>query len=120
MERNEYPRHWLGKIDKDTFSQLRIKEQSNGYNAGVAVKQQENTEKQQFVLHYRGNKSKEIVEKQNENHYAQTNFTTRKFWSCLPSLNSSFDRDPTGFTNSLVMDANPPMEVRYADIFPHK
>ena len=49
-ERNQYRRHWVGNIVKDTIKQLRMKGQRKGYNAGVAVKQQKNTEKQQFVL----------------------------------------------------------------------
>ena len=45
-ERNQYPRHWVGNIVKDTINQLRMKDQRKGhrYNAGVAVKQQQNTE----------------------------------------------------------------------------
>ena len=45
-ERNQYPRHWVGNVVKDTINQLRMKDQGKGhrYNAGVAVKQQENTE----------------------------------------------------------------------------
>ena len=93
--RNQYPRHWLGNIVKDTINQLRMKAQRNGhsYNTGVAVKQQENTEKQLFVLQYRGNISNEIVKKLHKIHPVQTIFTTRKLKSCLPSLESSFDKD---------------------------
>ena len=58
------------------------------YSAGVSVKQQENTEKQQFVLQYRGNISNEFVKKLNEIHPVQTIFTTRKLKSCLLSLKS--------------------------------
>ena len=36
-------------------------EQRKGYNAGVAVKQQKKTEKQQFMLQCRGNISNEFV-----------------------------------------------------------
>ena len=43
-ERNKYPRHWVGNIVEDTINQLRMKEQRKRYNAGVAVKQQKNTE----------------------------------------------------------------------------
>ena len=72
-----------------------MKEQRKGhkYNLGVAVKQQENTEKQQFVLQYRGNISNEFVKKLNKIHPVQTIFTTRKLKSCLPSLRSRFDKD---------------------------
>ena len=73
---------------------MRIKEQKgHRYNAGVAVKQQENTEKQQFVVQYRGNISNEFVEKLNKIHPVQTIFTNRKLKSCLPGLMSSFDKD---------------------------
>ena len=74
---------------------MRMKKQQKGhrYNAGVAVKQQENTEKQQLVLKYRGNISNEFVKKLNKIHPVQTIFTTRKLKSCLPSLKSSFDKD---------------------------
>ena len=94
-DRNQYPRHWVGNIVKDTINQLRMKEQRKGhrYNAGVAVKQQDNTEKQQFVLQYRGNISNEFVKNLNKIHPVQTIFTTRKLKSCLPSLRSSFERD---------------------------
>ena len=72
-----------------------MKEQRKGhrYNAGVAVKQQKNTEKQQFVLQYRGNISNEFVKNFNKIHPVQTIFTTRKLKSCLPSFKSSFDKD---------------------------
>ena len=94
-ERNQYPRHWVGIIVKDTINQLRMKEQRKEHrnNAGVVVKQQENTEKQQFVLQYRGNISNKFVKKLNKIHPVQTIFTTRKHRSCLPSLKSSFDKD---------------------------
>ena len=94
-ERNQYPRDWVGNIVKDTINQLRRKEQRkrHRYNAGVAVKQQENTEKQQFVLQYIGNISNEFVRKLNKIHPVQTIFTTRKLKNCLPSLKSSFDKD---------------------------
>ena len=92
-ERNQYPRHWVGNIIKDTINQLRMKEQRKGYNAGVAVRQPKITEKQQFALHYRGNISNEFVMKLNKIHPVQTFFTTRKLKSCLPSLMSSFDKD---------------------------
>ena len=50
-ENNQYPRHWVGNFIQDTINQLRMNEQRNGprCNSGVALKQQENTEKQQFV-----------------------------------------------------------------------
>ena len=72
-----------------------MKEQRKGhrYNAGVALKQQENTEKQQFVLQYRGNITNEIVKKLIKFHPVQTIFTTRTLKSCLPNLKSSFDKD---------------------------
>ena len=72
-----------------------MKEQRKGhrYSAGVAEKQQENTEKQQFVLQYRGNISIEFVNKLNKIHPVQTIFTTRKLRSCFPSFKSSFDKD---------------------------
>ena len=112
-ERNHNPRHWVGNIVKDTINQLRRKEQRkrHRYNAGVAVKQQENTEKKQFVLQYRGNISNEFVEKLNKIHPVQTIFTTRKLKSCLPSLSLALIRisHPTWFMISLVMDANPSM-----------
>ena len=94
-ERNQYPRHWVGNIVKDTINQLRMKEQRKNlrYNAVVAVKQQENTEKQQFVLQYRCNISNEFEKKLNKIHPVQTIFTTTKLKSCLPSLKSSFDKD---------------------------
>ena len=40
-ERNQYPRHWVGDIVKDTINKLRMKEQRKGYryNACVAVNQ---------------------------------------------------------------------------------
>ena len=63
-----------------------MKEQRKRYNAGVAVKQQKNTEKQQFLLQYRGNISNELVRKLNKIIPVQTFFITRKFSSCLPSL----------------------------------
>ena len=92
---NQYPRHWVGNIVRVKVNQLRMKERRKGhrYNAGVAVKQQENTEKQQFVLQYRGNISNEFVKKLNKIHPLQTIFTTPKLKSCLPSLKSSFDED---------------------------
>ena len=79
----------------DTINQLRMKEQKKvyRYNASVAVKQQQNTEKEQFVLQYRGNICNEFVKKLNKIHPVQTIFTTRKLKSCLPSLKSSFDKD---------------------------
>ena len=94
-EGNQYPRHWVGNIVKDTINQLRMKKQRKGhrYYAGVAVKQQENTEKQQFVLQYRVNISIEFVKKLNKIHPVETIFTIRKLNSCLPSLKSSFDKD---------------------------
>ena len=94
-ERNQYPRHWVGNIVKDTFNQLRMKEHKKGhrYNSGVDVKQQENTEKQQFVLQYRGKISNEFVKKLNKIHLVQTIFNTRKRKSCLHSLKASFDKD---------------------------
>ena len=61
------------------------------YNSGVAVKQQENTEKQQFVLQYRGNISNEFVKKLNKIHPVQKIFNTRKLKSCLSLLESCFD-----------------------------
>ena len=72
-----------------------MKEQRNGhrYNAGVDVKQLENTEKQQFVIQYTGNISNESVKKLNKIHRVQTIFATWKLRSCLPSLKSSFDKD---------------------------
>ena len=63
-----------------------------GDNAGVAVKQQKNTEEQQFVLQYRGNLSKEFVKKLNRNHPVQKLFTAQKLKSCLPSLKASFHK----------------------------
>ena len=57
-----------------------MKEQRKGhrYNADVAVKQQEKSEKQQFVLQYRGNICNEFVKKLNKIHPVQTIFTTLK------------------------------------------
>ena len=94
-EHNQYPRHWVGNIVKDTINQLRMKEPRKGhrYNAGVNVEQHEKTEKQQIVLQYRGNISNEFVKKLNKIHPVQTVFITRKLKSCLPSLKSSFDKD---------------------------
>ena len=91
-ERNQNPRHWVGNIVKDIFKQLRKKEQRKGYNSGVAVNKQENTEKQQLVLQHRGNISNKFVKKLNKIH-VQTIFTTRKLKNCLPILKSSFDKD---------------------------
>ena len=90
-ERNQYPRHWVGNSVKVAINQLRMKEQRKGYNMDVAIKQQKNTEKQQFVLQYRGNISNEFVKKLKKIHPVQAVFTTRKHKSCLPSLKSSFD-----------------------------
>ena len=92
-EGNQYPRHWVENIVMDTINQLRMKIQRKGfrYNAVVAVKQQENTEKQKFVLQYRGNISNDIVKKLNNIQPVQTILTTRKLKSCLSSLKSSFD-----------------------------
>ena len=72
-----------------------MKEQKKGhrYNSVVAVKQQENTEKQQFVFQYRGNISDEFVGKLNKIYPVRTIFTIRKLKSCLASLRSSFDKD---------------------------
>ena len=67
-----------------------MKEQRKRYNAGLAVKQQINTENKQFVLKYRSNISMEFVEKLNKIYPVQTIFTTRKLKSCLHSLKSSF------------------------------
>ena len=63
------------------------------YNAVVAVKRQENTQKQKFVLECRGDISNEFVKKLNKFHHVQTIFTTRKLKKCLPSLKSNFDKD---------------------------
>ena len=70
-----------------------MKEQRKGhrYNAVVALKQQENTKKQQFVLQYRGNISDEFLKKLNIIHPVQTIFNTRKLKSCLPLLEFCFD-----------------------------
>ena len=46
-ERNQYPRHWVENIVKDTINQLRMKEQRKGYNRVLAVKQK-NSEKQLY------------------------------------------------------------------------
>ena len=89
----QYPWHWIGKIVKDTINQLQKREQRKGHNAGVTVKQQKNTEKQQIVLQYRGNISNEFVEKLNKIHHVKSIFTTRKLKSCLPSPKSSLDKD---------------------------
>ena len=70
-----------------------MKDQRKGYNAGVAVKHQRNTEKQQFVLQFRGNMPNVFVKKLHKVHPVQTIFTTRKFKSSLPSLKSSFDKE---------------------------
>ena len=70
-----------------------MREQRKGYNSGVAVQQQKDTEKQLFVLHYRDNISNEFVKKLNKIHPVQTILTTRKLKNCLFSLNSSFDKD---------------------------
>ena len=72
---------------------MKEKRKRDRYIADVAVKQQENTENQQFVLQYRGNISNEFVKKLNKIHPLQTIFTTRKLKSCLHSLKSSFDKD---------------------------
>ena len=70
-----------------------MKEQIKGYNACVAVKQLKNTEKQQFVLLYRGNISIDFVKQLNKIHPVQTVFISPKFKSCLSSLEFIFDRD---------------------------
>ena len=93
LKRNQYPRLWVGDIVKDTINQLRMKEQRKGYNEGVAVKQQKNTEKQQVVLLYRGKISNEFVQKLNKIHPVQTILTSLKFKSCLPILKSSYRKD---------------------------
>ena len=67
-----------------------MREQRKGYNAGVAVKQQKNTDKQQFALQCRSNISKEFVKKLNKVYPVQTIFNPRKRNSCLPSLKSGF------------------------------
>ena len=85
----------LGNIVKDSNNQLRMKEQVKGYKAGVALKQHKKNEHYQFVLQYRGNISLEYVKKLNKIHPAETIFTNRKLKSCLPSFNSSFDKDLT-------------------------
>ena len=90
---NQYSRHWVGNIVKDTINLLRMKEQRKRYNAAVAVKQQKNTEKQQLALQYRGNFSNEFLKKLNKINSVQTIFTTRKFKSWLSSLKSSFDKE---------------------------
>ena len=87
-ERNKYPWLCVGNIIKNAFNQLRMKEQRKAYNA---VKQQKNTEKQQFVLEYRGISNK-FVKKLNKIHPVQTFFTSRKLKICLPSLMSIFDK----------------------------
>ena len=71
-----------------------MKEDRKGYNAGVAVEQKKMTEEPQFVLQYTGNISNEFVKKLNKIHPIQTIFTNRIIKSCLPSLKSSFDKDP--------------------------
>ena len=92
-ERNQYPKHWVGNIVKDTINQLQRKKQKrHRYSAGVDVKQPKNTEKQQFVLQYRGNISNEFAKRLSKIHHVQTIFTTRKLRSWLPSLKSSFDK----------------------------
>ena len=63
------------------------------HNSGVAIKQPKDTEKQQFVLQYRGNISNEFVKKLNKILPLHTIFTTWKLKSCLLSLKSSFDKD---------------------------
>ena len=63
-----------------------MKEQRKEHKAGVAVKQQKNTEKQQFVLQYRGNIINEFVKRLKKDHPVQTK-------SCLACLKSSFDKD---------------------------
>ena len=73
-ERNQYPRHWVEIIVKETINQLQTNKQRKRYNAGVAVKQQKSTEKQQFVLQYRGNISNEIVKKTEQNLSCTDNF----------------------------------------------
>ena len=63
------------------------------YNAGGAVRQQRNTEKQQFASQYRNNISKEFAKKLSKIHPSQTIFTTREPKSCLHRLMSSFGKD---------------------------
>ena len=92
-ERNQYSRHLVENIVKDTINQLRLKEQRKGHNVGVDLEQQKNTEKKQFLLQYRGNISKEFVTKLNKILPVQTIFTIGKLKSCLPRLKSGFDKD---------------------------
>ena len=68
-------------------------EQRKGYNLGVVVKQQKKTEKQQFILQYRGNIFNEFVKNLNKIHPVQTIFTTRKLTSCLASFKYSLYED---------------------------
>ena len=90
---NQYPRLWVVNVVKDTINQLQKKEQRKRYNAGVAVKQQNNTEKHQIALHYRGNISNEFIKKLNNIYPVQTIFTPWKLKNCLPSHESSFDKN---------------------------
>ena len=91
-EPNQYPRHWVENIVKDKINQLRMKEQRKRYNAGAAVKQQKNTEKQPFALQYSGKISKKFVKKLNKIQPVHIIFTTRKLKSCSHSLKASFDK----------------------------
>ena len=79
--------------------------------AGVAVKQQKNSEKQQFVLQYRGNISHELVENLNKIRPVQTILTTRKLKSFHLALNPASIKtlNPTLFMKSLVRDSNSSM-----------
>ena len=103
-EGNQRPRHCVGNIVKDTINQLRMKEQRkrHRYNAGVAVKQQENTEKQQFVLQYRGNISNQFVKKFSPLGKLRAVYLA----SSIALIRIS---NPTWLMNSLVVDANPSM-----------
>ena len=68
-----------------------MREQRKGYSADVAVKQLKNTEKQHFVLQYRGNNFNEFVKKLKKVRHVQTIFTIRKPESCLFNLTMNSD-----------------------------
>ena len=70
-----------------------MQKQKMRYNEAEAVKQQKNTEKQQFALQYRSIISNEFVKKLKKIHHVQKILTTPRFKSCLPSPKSGFDKD---------------------------
>ena len=63
-----------------------------------------------------------VKKKLNKIYPVQTVINAWKLKNCLPRLKSSFDKDlkSTWFINSLVMDANPSLWGRLADLLPQE